>query len=423
MSSVTVANSSHPPDLQRAPHLLMEEGFRWFGPPDPVPLAHIRQTGATAIFTALHDIPYGEVWPLASIRERQRLIENAGLRWAVVESVPIHEAIKIGSADADRCLENYRRTLANLGAAGIDTVVTNFMPVLDWVRTEFRHQLPDGSECLRFDPVRFAAFEICALQRPGAESEYSTDQIARARTLWASLDPSAQTDLVNGVIDVFPGCKLGLTLDDVREMLAAYDGIDRTTLKSHLKRFLDAVLPAAESAGIRLALHPDDPPFPVLGLPRILSTAADIADVVAMNPSPANGICFCTGSFGMRADNDLAAMVREFGPRIHAVHLRNTQREPDGSFHESDHLGGSADLAAVVHCLLAEQDRRHREDRSDTRLVLRPDHGHTMLDDLEKPLPITPGYSAIGRLRGLAELRGLQVGLRSASRFLTPPTP
>lgn len=391
---------------------LLEEGMRWFGPEDPVPLSFIRQAGATAVFTSLHQIPYGEAWTREAIRERKDLIEAAGLRWTAVESVPVHEDIKTGSGDLDRLFENYRTSIRNLAAEGIHTVIYNFMPVLDWVRTDMRWQLPDGSMSMHFDPVRFAAFEIHALKRPGAANEYSTGQLALAAAWWESLDQAARDEFVRSIIDVFPGVKWALSLDDIRAMLARYEGIGETELRENLSRFLQAIIPTAEDHGIRMAIHPDDPPFSVLGLPRIVSNAADVEAIFQMVDSLANGLCFCTGSFSARADNDLPAMVKQFGPRIHAVHLRSTHLLPDGSFYEADHLAGSVDMPAVAKNLLDEQDRRRAEERSDWQLPLRPDHGHTMMDDLPKPTGITPGYSCIGRMRGLAELRGLMLGLR-----------
>jgi mannonate dehydratase len=392
---------------------LLDEGFRWFGPNDPVPLAYIRQAGASAIFSSLHQMPYGELWPREAIRERKQMIEAAGLRWAAVESVPVHEDIKTGGGDLKRLFDNYANTLRNLAAEDIRLVIYNFMPVLDWVRTDMRSVLPDGSETMHFDPVRFAAFEIHALKRPGAEADYTVEQRERACGWWKNLDDDARSAFVKTIIDVFPGVKWSLSLDDIRTMLARYERVGERELRANLARFLQAMIPVAEEAGVRLAIHPDDPPFSVLGLPRIVSRATDIDLIFKMAESPANGLCFCTGSFSARADNDLAAMARQFAPRIHAVHLRSTQRLPDGSFFEADHLAGSVDMPAVVRALLDEQDRRRAEGRADWQLPFRPDHGHTMMDDLLKPSGITPGYSCIGRMRGLAELRGLMLGLRS----------
>lgn len=396
-------------------HFLLEEGFRWFGPADPVPLSFIRQAGASAVFTSLHQIPYGEAWPREAIHERKEMIEAAGLCWSVVESVPVHEDIKTGRGDLATLFENYATTLRNLAAEGIHTVIYNFMPVLDWVRTDMRWKLPDGSESLHYDPARFAAFEIHALQRSGAEADYTPEQLQRATAWWESLDGIGREEFVRSIIDVFPGVKWALGLDDIRAMLARYDGIGEAELRSNLARFLHAIIPVAEEVGVRMAIHPDDPPFPVLGLPRIVSTAADVAEIFSMMDRPANGLCYCTGSFSAREDNDLVEMIRTFGPRIHATHLRSTQRLPDGSFYEADHLAGSVDMPAVMKQLLSEQDRRRSEGRPDWRITLRPDHGHTMMDDLPKPAGITPGYSCIGRMRGLAELRGLMLGLSHSS--------
>ena len=391
---------------------LLEEGFRWFGPADPVPLSFIRQAGASAIFSSLHQIPYGEVWSREAIRERKQIIEGAGLRWSVVESVPVHEDIKTGRGDLKRLFENYNNSLRNLAAEGIYTVVYNFMPVLDWVRTDMHWVLPDGSVSMHYDPVRFAAFEIHALKRAGAEADYTPGQLELAAAWWRSLDNAARNAFVSTIIDVFPGVTWALSLDDIRGMLGKYDGMGADGLRANLARFLEAVIPVAEEVGVKMAIHPDDPPFSVLGLPRIVSRASDIEASFKMFDSPSNGLCFCTGSFSARADNDLPGMVRDFAPRIHAAHLRSTQLLPDGSFYEADHLAGSVDMPAVVRNLLDEQDRRRADGRSDWQITLRPDHGHTMMDDLPKPAGITPGYSCIGRMRGLSELRGLMLGLR-----------
>jgi mannonate dehydratase len=396
--------------------LLLEECFRWFGPADPVPLPHIRHAGASAVFTALHGIPYGEVWPREAIRERIDLLAAAGLRWTAVESVPVHEDIKTGSGDLGTLLDNYARTLRHLAAEGVRTVVYNFMPVLDWVRTDLRHVLPDGTECLLYDPVKFCAFEIHALKRPGAEENFTDEQISAAAAWWAGLSAAARDAFVQSIIDVFPGVKWGLTLDDIRTRLAAYSGIGRSELTVNLERFLNHVVPVAVEAGVRLAIHPDDPPFPVLGLPRIVSTASDVAALFALADQEANGLCFCSGSFGARPDNDLPLMARQFASRIHAVHLRATKRLPSGVFFEADHLDGDVDMPALLRVFLDEQDRRREAGRPDWRLPLRPDHGHVMMHDLDHYVPLTPGYSAIGRMRGLAELRGVMHGLRAAER-------
>lgn len=400
---------------------LMEESFRWYGPNDTVSLPYIRQAGAAAVFTSLHQIPYGELWPREAIQERNAILKEAGLRWTAVESVPVHEDLKTGRGDLRRLIENYGQTLRNLAAEGVYTVVYNFMPVLDWVRTDVHYVLPDGSECLRFDPVRFAAFEVHALKRAGAERDYSAAQLKSAAGWWNGLSSNEQTAFVNSIIDVFPGCKLGLSLGDIRAMLAKYDGIDDKALAVNLSRFLEGVVPVAEKVGVRLAIHPDDPPFSLLGLPRIVSTAAHVEALFKMVDSPSNGLCFCTGSFSARADNDLLSMVRQFASRIHAVHLRSTKRLPDGSFFEADHLAGSVNIPEIVNALLQEQDRRRALGRADWRLAFRPDHGHTMMDDLRKKDEITPGYACIGRMRGLAELRGVMLGLRFLQKAKDKP--
>lgn len=402
----------HAPDLY-----LLEPSMRWFGPEDPVPLTYIRQSGATAVFTSLHQIPYGESWSRESIRERKEILDAHGLKWTAVESLPVHEQIKTARGDLKTLFRNYTLSLENLAAEEIRTVIYNFMPVLDWVRTDIRYVLPDGSECLRFDPIRFAAFEIHALKRPGAESDYTTEQINQAKGWWDRMTDAQQKEFVQSIIDVFPGVKLGLRIEDIRDMLARYDGIDARVLSENLSRFLEAVIPTAERVGVRLAIHPDDPPFPLLGLPRILSTASDVEKLFRMVDSSSNGLCFCTGSFSANPKNDLVSMAKMFSSRIHAVHLRSTQRLADGSFYEADHLGGSVNMPAVVRVLLDEQDRRRQAGRSDWQLPFRPDHGHTMMDDLSKPPVPNPGYTCIGRMRGLSELRGLMFGLRYAERI------
>ncbi len=396
---------------------LMEEAMRWFGPADSVTLPEIRQTGATAVFSSLHEVPYGEAWPAELIAERRDEISRAGLIWRVVESVPVDEAIKTRTGDFERRIENYKVTLQRLGAAGVNIVVYNFMPVMDWVRTDLHYRLPDGTQALRYDPVKFAAFDLFALQRPGALDDWTAEQREAAAAFWNTQTEDARVAFTRQTLDLFPGVSLGLTAADFRAMLARYAMIGAAKLKVHLKLFLEAIVPVAERAGVRLAIHPDDPPFSVLGLPRIVSTEEDIKDVLAMVDSPANGVCYCTGSLSVRADNDLAGIVRRLGGRIHAVHLRSVQREESGAFHEANHLEGSVDMPAVVEALLEEQRARIRAGRTAWRLPLRPDHGHMMLDDLKRPAPACPGYPIIGRMRGLAELRGLQMGLaRSIGR-------
>lgn len=387
----------------------MEHTWRWFGPRDPISLADIRQTGATGIVTALHEIPNGEVWPVAAIAERKALIEAAGLSWSVVESIPVHEDIKRGLPGRERYLENYRQSLRNLAQCGIDVVCYNFMPVLDWTRTQLAHRLPDGAWALRFDQDAFAAFDLCILQRDGAEAEYTAEEIERARGYHAGLDEAGREELVRTLIAGLPGAEEGYSVADLRALLATYAGIDAGRLREHLAVFLQAVVPVAEEVGIRLGVHPDDPPRPLLGLPRVVSTAADAQWLLDAVPSPVNGLTFCTGSYGVRADNDLVAMARQFAPRIHFVHLRATRREADPrSFHEAHHLDGDVDMVGVIRELVREERRRERE--GGARLPMRPDHGHQLLDDQGRRT--NPGYSLIGRLKGLAELRGVEQAVR-----------
>ncbi|WP_158973864.1 mannonate dehydratase [Pseudomonas sp. BAV 4579] len=387
----------------------MEHTWRWFGPRDPISLADIRQTGATGIVTGLHEIPNGEVWPLAAIAERKALIEAAGLTWSVVESIPVHEDIKRGLPGRERYLDNYRQSLRNLAQCGIDVVCYNFMPVLDWTRTQLAHRLPDGGWALRFDQDAFAAFDLCILQREGAEAEYAAAEIERARRHHAGLDDAGREELVRTLIAGLPGAEEGYSVADLRVLLATYAGIDAARLREHLAVFLQAVVPVAEEVGIRLGVHPDDPPRPLLGLPRVVSTAADAQWLLDAVPSPANGLTFCTGSYGVRADNDLVAMARQFAPRIHFVHLRATRREADPrSFHEAHHLDGDVDMVGVIRELVREERRRERA--GGARLPMRPDHGHQLLDDQGRRT--NPGYSLIGRLKGLAELRGVEQAVR-----------
>lgn len=393
-------------------NLSMEECMRWFGPNDPVPLQYLRQAGAKGVFSSLHEIPYGEVWSSEAIQKHRDSIEEAGLNWSVVESLPVHEDIKSRKGNYIKYIKNYNQSLRNLGSCGLKTVVYNFMPVLDWVRTDMSHKLEDGSECLYFNPVQFAAFEIYILKRHDAEKDYNQNQIEAAKFFYDSLGEDEKQAFVDSIIDVFPGMKMGLKLEDIRKRLEVFKDIDKDLLKEHLKYFLDEVLPVAEEAGVRLAIHPDDPPFPILGLPRILCNEQDIMDLFAMNDSNSNGLCFCSGSLSPNANNDLPGIVKRHGSRIHAVHLRSVSRHSDGSFNEADHLGGYVNMPVLVKTLLSEMKQRKEAGRMDWKLPLRPDHGQVMMDDLKKETKLTPGYSAIGRMKGLAELRGLQMGLQ-----------
>jgi mannonate dehydratase len=394
----------------------MEECFRWYGDSDPVPLAHIAQAGATGIVTAIHEIYDGAPWPDEAIARRKAVIEAAGLRWSVVESIPVHPSIKLGTPERARFIGHWQDTLAALARNGIGTVCYNFMPVVDWTRTELRHPMPNGALALRFDAVDFAAYDVFVLRRPGAESDYPATRLAEAQVRLDRLDEAAIARIERNLIAGLPATEMKYDRAGFLRALASYDGITPADLAGHLDHFLRAVVPVAEELGINLCIHPDDPAFSLFGLPRVVSDAADIRRIFAAADTRTNGLTFCTGSFGTRADNDLTAMAREFAPRIHFTHLRNVTREPDGSFHESDHLGGSSDLPEVIAVLLGEQARRREEGRADWRLPLRPDHGHLMADDLVKDR-INPGYSLIGRLRGLAELRGVMHGIDVARRM------
>ncbi|HIF6527982.1 TPA: mannonate dehydratase [Serratia marcescens] len=388
----------------------MEQTWRWYGPNDPVSLDDVRQAGATGVVTALHHIANGEVWPIDEIRARQTLLAEKGLVWSVVESVPVHEEIKTHSGDWQRHIAHYQQTLRNLAVCGIDTVCYNFMPILDWTRTDLVYSLPDGAKALRFDQIAFAAFELHILQRAGAEVDYTPQERSQAAAYFAAMSEEEKATLTGNIIAGLPGAEEGYTLDQFRRRLAEYDGIDKAQLRENMAVFLRAIVPVAEEAGIRLAVHPDDPPRPILGLPRIVSTIEDMQWLKQTVDSIHNGFTLCTGSYGVRADNDLVRMIETFGDRIHFTHLRATCREENPkSFHEGAHLQGDVDMVAVIEAILTEELRRQRA--GDRRPIpMRPDHGHQMLDDLKKKT--NPGYSAIGRLKGLAELRGVELALK-----------
>ncbi|MCC6461585.1 MAG: mannonate dehydratase [Saprospiraceae bacterium] len=386
-----------------------EPTWRWFGPKDPVSLAHIRQAGATGIVTALHQLPNGAVWEMADIQARKAEIEAAGLRWSVVESVPVHEDIKRRQGEYRRWIRHYQQSLRHLAACGIRTVCYNFMPVLDWTRTDLRYPVADGSLALRFDLTDLALFDVFLLKRKNAALDYAPETLAEAENKFDCLDGEAAARLTRTILAGLPGAEESWTPADFQQALAGYAQLPAAQLRDNLLLFLQEVVPVADAEGMVLTLHPDDPPRPLFGLPRVVSTEADYRLLFEAVPQAANGMCFCTGSLGARPDNDLPGIVQRLGARIHFLHLRNIQRESDGSFFEANHLEGSSDMFEVMLALVQEQERRQASgERVD--MPLRPDHGHQMLDDLGKTT--NPGYSAIGRLRGLAELRGLEMGLR-----------
>jgi mannonate dehydratase len=387
----------------------MKESFRWYGPKDPVPLSAIRQAGATTIVSALHDVPNGEVWSIDAIKSHQKLIANAGLKWGVVESVPIHEEIKQRTGNFEVYIENYKATLENLAHCEILTVCYNFMPVLDWTRTHLYKPLEDGSTALSYEIDALRAFDLFVVKRAKAAQDYSEQEIQDAKAYFEALTPLQIESLTKSIIAGLPGAEEGYTMQQFNKQIEAYANLNEETLRSHLIQFLAALMPTAEAVGVNMCIHPDDPPHSLFGIPRVASTASDIEALFSAVPSLNNGLTFCTGSFGVRPDNDLLEMFTQHAERIHFLHFRSTKRDDKGNFYEANHLEGDVDMFAMVKAALSEERRRKEAGRSDWEIPMRPDHGHQMLDDLEKHT--NPGYSAIGRLKGLAELRGLAMGI------------
>lgn len=387
----------------------MKETWRWFGPQDPISLAQVKQAGATGIVTALHHMYRGEAWPLAEVMKRKAEIEAAGLEWSVVESIPVHNSIKLRSGDFRFYVDAWKDSLRAVAQAGVKVVCYNFMPVVDWTRTDLKWALPSTGYALRFDAIDFAAYDIFILARKNAEAQYDGRRVNAARTRFEDMPDARRIHLERTIIAGLPGAEASYTREEFRRQVSEYEGVTEDDLRANLLAFLREIAPVAAELGLRLCIHPDDPPWSLFGLPRVVSTADDVRAIFGAADVAANGLTFCVGSFGARADNDLEAMVREFAPRIHFAHLRQVRRDEDGSFYEAEHLDGSSDMVGVVRALLEEEARRRREGRADAEIPMRPDHGHLLADDIDKKT--NPGYSYVGRLKGLAELRGVARGL------------
>ena len=383
----------------------MKQGWRWYGPNDPVTLDHVRQAGATDVVTALHHIYDGRAWTRDDVLKHKAIVEAANLTWSVCESIPTHSSIKTRTGPYRKYIDAWKDSLASLGRAGIPMVCYNFMPVVDWTRTELAYRLPTSGYALRFDMVDFIAYDVLVLKRRGAESSYPEKLLSEARRRLASMNEAAISNLEKNIIAGLPGGEGIHTRESIRAEIEEFNSIDDRTMRDNLIAFVREVAPVAEEVGVKLGVHPDDPPFSLFGLPRVVSTIEDCRALLKAVDSPANGFTFCTGSYGARADNDMLAMVRELAPRIHFVHLRNVTREPDGSFYEAEHLEGEAEMVSIIVALMSEENRRRREGRLDAEITMRPDHGHVLVDDIGKKT--NPGYSCIGRLKGLAELRGI----------------